>query len=1254
MFPERLSVPALSSSDIVEIVRLYVPVEAVEDGVAAVAGAAGVPLQVHAAASRYGEQLAAAQVGEAAAGISGPRRRLSASQDRVAGGVLDLQRIRLVRTAHEPVVTPTVTCPYKGLASFDVDDAPYFFGRERLVAQLVARLVDARLLAVVGASGSGKSSVLRAGLVAAVRAGTLPGSEWWHTVLTTPTQRRPDLADPGRRTLLVVDQFEEVFTALSPGQRTAYAQWLSEAAAGDDVAVVVAVRSDYYAQAAAYPRVSDLLAANTVLVGEMTAEERVQAVELPAVAAGLELESGLAETIAGDVAGQPGGLPLMSTALLSLWERRDGRRLTLAAYHDVGGVRRAVTQLAETAYGRLTPRQQSVARRTLLRLAEIGDGGEPVRRRVPIAEVAPDGDADARAVLDALAARRLLTVSEAHVTVAHEALLRAWPRLRGWLDDDESGRRLRRHLAPAARDWQAGGRDASELYRGPRLAAALEWQREHPEDLTETEHGFLRASRDESEAEALRRRRSIRRLRGLAVGLTSVLLLAVVAGVIAVDQRNDAARASLAADVRALHATALDEHRWDRALLYAAQAQRFEPSADSRAALLQTIQRSPEATAVLRADQPLQALAASADGTRVLASGTNGTVYVWDAQTGRLVHAVPDVTAFWADSLDISPDGRYIAAVGLPAPFFDEVRPWTFHVNIIDLAQTPPAVRVLEDAPASAARFTADGRTLVTVDDDEGRVRYVDVERGTVERTLDDEVAGPLLDGPDNRRFMVASGPWGDGQVAVWEVGTGSQVWSSDESEGAVAAISPDGSALVIGHADGRVERVDLSDDGARETVPSSLVDGLIDVAWAPDGSTFAGATQERTVLVWDAGTLEPVAVLRGHWGNVTQMAYSADGATMYASGSDRTVLAWDLTGTKGIVSGVGGRPAAGAMHTMLAPDGSVAATTYADGRVEVFDSASGETFHVSIPTAPDWAGWMNVDRLGRYVLVHVERGSREGPWHHATIHVVDVERREVLPSTIEYNMRTAHEAAVTWDGRAIVAGAERRVAMWDLATGQPLSPRLFEAAEAVADVRVHPDGRLAALSGYGGAGAIEIIDLTTGALVATLPRDGVSNERLPLSPMAFSPDGRWLAAAAWSGHVGLWDTRPWRLHSVWEAITGFRLDSLVFTPDSDFLISGGAGAASIWNVEQGAGGGVTVDVDPLRPETSVAVGTSDDGRTLVTFTAGTGVREWIVEPARLLEHACAVAGRNLTRQEWEDVLPARPYEATCPEHPSG
>jgi len=161
IFRDRITVPPLRAEDVAEVVGLYVPPEAVDDGVAAVADAGGVPLLVHAAASRYGEELAAAQVEEAAAGISGPRRNLSSSQERVADGVLDLQRIRLMRAAHAPAETPRVVCPYKGLAYFDVADARYFFGRERLVAQLVARLVDARLLAVVGASGSGKSSVVR-------------------------------------------------------------------------------------------------------------------------------------------------------------------------------------------------------------------------------------------------------------------------------------------------------------------------------------------------------------------------------------------------------------------------------------------------------------------------------------------------------------------------------------------------------------------------------------------------------------------------------------------------------------------------------------------------------------------------------------------------------------------------------------------------------------------------------------------------------------------------------------------------------------------------------------------------------------------------------------------------------------------------------------------------------------------------------------------------------------------------------------
>ena len=171
--------------------------------------------------------------------------------------------------------------------------------------------------------------------------------------------------------------------------------------------------------------------------------------------------------------------------------------------------------------------------------------------------------------------------------------------------------------------------------------------------------------------------------------------------------------------------------------------------------------------------------------------------------------------------------------------------------------------------------------------------------------------------------------------------------------------------------------------------------------------------------------------------------------------------------------------------------------------------------------------------------------------------------------------------------------------------------------------------------------------------LTQALPVADELGERLALHPVVFSPDGRWLAAATNSGRVVVWDARTWRQHGTWAAVPGFGIDSMVFTPDSDFLVTGGAGQAAIWNVEQGASGGVKLDVDPSRPDTDVLVGVRDD-RTLVTFTDGTGMREWDVAPDGLLEHACTVVGRNLTQQEWSDVLPDRPYVRTCPQYPDG
>jgi WD40 repeat protein len=240
----------------------------------------------------------------------------------------------------------------------------------------------------------------------------------------------------------------------------------------------------------------------------------------------------------------------------------------------------------------------------------------------------------------------------------------------------------------------------------------------------------------------------------------------------------------------------------------------------------------------------------------------------------------------------------------------------------------------------------------------------------------------------------------------------------------------------------------------------------------------------------------------------------------------------------------------------------------------------------------------------------------------------------------------------LTPDNQAVLASVDRHVSLWDLATGLQQSAQLFEAASPISAIGVHPDGRLAAFTETDGL--VEIIDVATGELVHTLSVGDLTPGGFALGPAVFSPDGRWFAAGSPFGRVMVWDTRSWQMHSTWDAASGFGPFSLVFTPDSEFLISGAAGRASMWSVEQGASEGVNLDVDPLQPEAAVAVGSRDGGGTLVTFTDGTGVREWTVEPQRLLEHACGVVGRNLSQEEWSEVLPDRPYERTCPDFPDG
>ena len=461
-----------------------------------------------------------------------------------------------------PAEAADVTCPYLGLRTFEEKDAKVFFGREAEVQRLLEKLKARRALAVLGASGTGKSSLVRAGLVPALRDGALPGSDAWNIRFVIPGRRPidelaaqlstvvgdrdvPAIADrlmADRRTLAlglaaalpervtvvwVVDQLEELFTVAEATQVEPFVANLEYASARSARSTaVLTLRADFYPRCIEHPQLATLISSNPFLVAPMTRGDLRVAIEQPARLEGVELEEGLADAILDDVERSPGALPLLEHAMVELWARRRGSLLTLEGYRAAGGVGGALAQRAEEAYAALDGSEQAVARRLLLRLTEPGHGTEDTRRRAPMHELETESDepdvveAVARTLVDA----RLLTTSgdggERWIEVSHEALIRGWPRLREWLDEDRDSLVLHRRLTNGADEWERRGHDSGVLQRGGQLEETLLWRKREGPILNPHERAFLAAS--------IRMRR-----RGtLARAAAAVGTVAVVAGLV--------------------------------------------------------------------------------------------------------------------------------------------------------------------------------------------------------------------------------------------------------------------------------------------------------------------------------------------------------------------------------------------------------------------------------------------------------------------------------------------------------------------------------------------------------------------------------------------------------------------------------------------------------------------------------------------------------------------------------------------------
>jgi transcriptional regulator with XRE-family HTH domain len=598
------------------------------------------------------------------------------------------------------VPAPDERPPYRGLARFEPDDSDLFFGREALVTDLMELVREHRFAAVFGASGSGKSSLLRAGLIPRLRQAA--GTERPAVIRVLTPGERParthDQAlvarDGDAETWVIVDQFEELFTLCHDrAERDRFLALLLAASRPESrLRVVVAVRGDFYGHCADHRELAEAVCRANLLVGPLGRDELREVITGPAACAGLTVERALTARIVDEVVDQPGALPMLSHALLETWRRRRGRMLTVAAYEEAGGVRGAIAATAEEVYGGLSAAQGRVARRILLRLIAPGDGTADTRRPASRTELG----SGARDVLERLAGARLVTLDGDTVELAHEALITGWPRLAGWIEEGRDRLRAQRRLGEAARGWEELERDPGALYRGTRLSRAEELfarQRdgdvtglarpaesdsdharptepddharptEPDDDLTPLERAFLVASLAARDAEREGESRAARRTRFLVVGLAVGLVLALTAGLVAWQRDRVSEEEAAKATARRL-ATVADSLRSTdprTAALLGAAAWRTAPLTESRSALLGALAQ-PERDAFTDPRVGRDVRRFLTDGGRTLLSVDDGTVTVRNVADHKVTatHHLPSGTEVTA----AGPDSRFLDVMG--------------------------------------------------------------------------------------------------------------------------------------------------------------------------------------------------------------------------------------------------------------------------------------------------------------------------------------------------------------------------------------------------------------------------------------------------------------------------------------------------------------------------------------------------------------------------------------------------------------
>ncbi len=1172
--------------------------------------------------------------------------------------------------ASQPVPSvepPGIYNPYKGLRAYQEADAGDFFGREALIAQLVARLEDSRFLALVGPSGSGKSSVVRAGLIPALRAGALPGSEAWYVAQMAPgthpleelelalwpvaVDPPPSLVEPMQRDsrgllrtlrrvlpdaenvqlLLVVDQFEELFTLVDDeARRTHFLESLYVAltAPRTPLRLIVTLRADFYDRPLQVQPLAGLFKEHTEPLLPLSRDELLWAVQEPARRAGVSFEDGLLPAILADVEAEPGALPLLQYALTELFSARHGRQMTRKTYAGLGGVPGALARRADETYFALSPDEQAGARQLFLRLVTLGEGIADTRRRVRLAEVSQLGAAGGSlpagtvgAVLEQFGQARLLVFDrdpltrEPTVEVAHEALLRRWDRLRDWLAESRADVRLQRQLAAAAAEWEAGGRDAGFLLRGARLSQVAAWREQTALALLPGEEGFLQASlaarAARQEAEAARQRRE----------LETAQLLAATEKQRAEEQTRAAARLrrralGLAAALGIAAILAI------LALFFGQQAERNAAAAERSAMASRSIALAAGAQAALADDNGDLALALALAANEGDAPPAFARRVLYDVALAPGLARQIVAGGGWRWAMDVSPDGSLVASAG------DDPA-----ITIWELSSGEELRRLAgeHDDSLGDLAFTPDGRFLLSSAYDD-QILLWDVVTGAVVWRAVNPTGDPnvLSIAPDGA--LAAAGTEA-GVVTLWDMATGTMAGELAGHDPAwqvlPVSFSPDGRFLASGSETGEVIIWEVA--GQRLLRRIQVIDDvLFSLAFSPDGRTLAAAGKSDSIWLFDVASGRPAGVLPGLPDWVFEVAFSADGTRLLVSSRDGAVMVWELGSgqPEQAFYGEDGFP----LSVAFAGD-ETAVASYNTGNLRIWDLADGRRqwqyeAEAFMPAFAAGAGDQFVAGLSDAIrLVEVESGEtvRELPVEPGDGSLLDAERLTAL--------------ALDATGRWLLAGAgDGRLALWDMASGNKV--RQFAGHSAfIHQLAFSPlgDRFLSAADDR----KVILWDTQTGEarFTYTNPTDAVT-------AVAFSPDGSLFAAgigttryvadfevdAPRDMRILLWETETGTERGQLAGHTG-SATAVAFSPDGRFLLSGALdGTLNLWELNSGrrlrrfdghTGGVMSV---AFSPDGSYGASGAQDGTVIVWDLASGDLLRQIRAHAGVVHHVAFTA----------------------------